>query len=180
MIVTPTALPEVLLIEPRIHRDSRGFFFESWNAREFTPAGAAVSFVQDNHSCSAQGVLRGLHYQIRQPQGKLMRVVRGEIFDVAVDIRRSSPRFGCWVGHRLSVENRHMLWVPPGFAHGYLVISESAEVLYKASDYYAPAHERVIRWDDPEIAIDWPVSGKPILAPRDAGGPTLRTAEVYP
>ena len=180
MIVTPTALPEVLLIEPRVHQDARGAFFESWNAREFVRAGIAAAFVQDNQSRSVKGVLRGMHYQLRQPQGKLVRVVLGEIFDVVVDIRRSSAHFGRWVGHRLSAENRRTLWAPAGFAHGYLVMSDFAEVLYKTTDYYAPQHERIIRWDDPEIGIEWPLSSAPVLSARDAGGSTLSAADVYP
>lgn len=180
MKVRQTALPEVLLIEPTVHRDARGAFFESWNAREFERAGINATFVQDNHSSSMHGVLRGMHYQIRQPQGKLIRVVRGEIFDAVIDIRRSSPAFGRWVGHLLSADNRRMLWAPPGFAHGYLVLSDEAEVLYKTTDYYAPGHERIIRWDDPEIAIQWPISSAPELSDRDSTGDYLKGADVFP
>ena len=180
MKVTQTALPEVLLIEPTVHRDARGLFFESWNAREFEHAGINATFVQDNHSSSVRGVLRGMHYQIRQPQGKLIRVVRGEIFDAVIDIRRSSPAFGRWVGHLLSADNRRMLWAPPGFAHGYLVLSDEAEVLYKTTDYYAPGHERIIRWDDPEIAIQWPIASAPELSERDSTGNYWKGADVFP
>jgi dTDP-4-dehydrorhamnose 3,5-epimerase len=180
MKVTPTRLPEVLLIEPKVFGDARGFFFESWNERAFERAGIHTHFVQDNHSRSGRGVLRGLHYQIRQPQGKLVRVISGEVFDVAVDIRRSSPNFGRWVGERLSAENKAMVWIPPGFAHGFAVLSEHAEFLYKTSDYYAPEHERCILWNDPAIGIDWPLAGAPILSPKDAAGTPLRSAEVFP
>ena len=180
MKVTQTALPEVLLIEPTVHRDARGAFFESWNAREFERIGIHATFVQDNHSSSMHGVLRGMHYQIRQPQGKLIRVIRGEIFDAVIDIRRSSPAFGRWVGHLLSADNRRMLWAPPGFAHGYLVLSDEAEVLYKTTDYYAPGHERIIRWDDPEIAIQWPIASAPELSERDSTGNYWKGADVFP
>ncbi len=180
MKVTPTRLPEVLLLEPRVFGDSRGFFFESWNEREFERAGIHARFVQDNHSRSGRGVLRGLHYQIRQPQGKLIRVVAGEIFDVAVDIRRSSPGFGRWDGIRLSAESHNMLWIPIGFAHGFCVLSEFAEVLYKATDCYAPEHERCIIWNDPELGIDWPLQGEPELSAKDASGARLRGAEAFP
>jgi dTDP-4-dehydrorhamnose 3,5-epimerase len=180
MKVVPTRLPEVLLLEPRAFGDSRGFFFESWNEREFERAGIRAHFVQDNHSRSERGVLRGLHYQIRQPQGKLIRVVSGEIFDVAVDIRRSSPAFGRWEGVRLNAESHKMLWIPAGFAHGFCVLSEFAEVLYKATDYYAPEHERCILWNDPELHIGWPLPGTPALSSKDAAGTRLRDAEVFP
>jgi dTDP-4-dehydrorhamnose 3,5-epimerase len=181
MKATPTALEGVLLIEPRVFGDARGFFFESWNRRDFAAlAGREVDFVQDNHSRSARGVLRGLHYQVRQPQGKLVRVIEGEIFDVAVDLRRSSPTFGRWIGERLSAENRRMLWVPEGFAHGFAVLSETAEVLYKATDYYAPEHERSLLWNDPRIGIAWPLESEPLLKPRDAAGAPLASAETYP
>ena len=181
MHITPTALPEVLLIEPKVFGDDRGFFFESYNRRAFAEAaGIDVDFVQDNHSRSARNVLRGLHYQIEQAQGKLVRVVAGEVFDVAVDIRRSSPNFGKWVGMRLSADNKRMLWVPPGFAHGFLVVTEAAEFLYKTTDYYAPQHERCIAWNDPELAIDWPLAGAPVLSAKDRLGRPLREAEVYP
>jgi dTDP-4-dehydrorhamnose 3,5-epimerase len=180
MKATPTQLPEVLLIEPKVFGDSRGFVFESWNERAFEHAGVHARFVQDNHSCSEKGVLRGLHYQIRQPQGKLVRVVAGEIFDVAVDIRRSSPMFGRWTGVRLSAETRNMVWVPVGFAHGFCVLSESAEVLYKTTDFYAPEHERCILWNDQEIGISWPPLGAPKLSKKDAAGVQLQDAEVFP
>jgi dTDP-4-dehydrorhamnose 3,5-epimerase len=180
MKVTPTRLREVLLIEPTVFGDARGFFFESWNAREFERAGIRASFVQDNHSRSEKGVLRGLHYQLRHPQGKLVRVIEGEIFDVAVDVRRSSPTFGKWGSARLDAQSKNMLWVPVGFAHGFCVLSDFAEVLYKATDFYAPEHERSIAWNDPEIGIDWPLSGTPKLSPKDAAGLWLRDAEVFP
>jgi dTDP-4-dehydrorhamnose 3,5-epimerase len=177
-----TTLADVYLLEPRIFRDQRGFFFESFNQASFEhELGHEVAFVQDNHSCSVQGVLRGLHYQIQQAQGKLVRVVAGSIFDVAVDIRRSSPTFGQWVGYTLSAENFRQLWVPAGFAHGFLVLSDQAEVLYKTTDYYAPEHERCILWNDPEVGIDWPLEGKdPILSVKDQQGCRLKDAEVYP
>ena len=180
MKVTPTQLPEVLLLEPRVFEDSRGFFFESWNEREFERAGIRARFVQDNHSRSVKGVLRGLHYQVRQPQGKLIRVIAGEIFDVAVDVRRSSPGFGKWEGVRLSAESRSMLWIPVGFAHGFCVLSDFAEVLYKATDFYSPEHERCLLWNDPELHIDWPLPGTPVLSAKDAAGVRLRDAEVFP
>lgn len=179
--VTPTALPEVLLLEPRVFGDARGFFFESYNRRDFqTATGLDVDFVQDNHSRSVQGVLRGLHYQVMQPQGKLVRVVEGAVFDVAVDLRRSSPRFGQWVGVELSADNRRQLWVPPGFAHGFLVTSAHAEFLYKTTDYWSPEHERSLAWDAPELAIDWPLAGlTPQLAAKDAAAVSLLAAECY-
>ena len=180
MKVTPTRLPEVLLIEPKVFGDARGFFFESWNASEFERAGIRASFVQDNHSRSQKGVLRGLHYQVRRPQGKLIRVIQGEIFDVAVDIRRGSPTFGKWEGMRLSADSKDLLWVPVGFAHGFCVLSEAAEVLYKTTDFYSPEHERTIAWNDPEIGIEWPLSGAPVLSPKDAAGSRLKDAEVFP
>ena len=179
MKAIPTAIPEVLVIEPAAFGDKRGFFFESWNRRAFAKlVGREVDFVQDNHSASARGVLRGLHYQVKQPQGKLVRVVAGEVFDVAVDLRRSSPTFGRWVGERLSAANQRMMWVPEGFAHGFLVLSESAEFLYKTTDYWAPAHERTIRWDDSDLAIDWPVKA-PTLSAKDAAGLGFGEAEVF-
>jgi dTDP-4-dehydrorhamnose 3,5-epimerase len=178
--VTPTAIPDVLVLEPKVFGDSRGFFLESWNERAFAAAGIPARFVQDNHSRSARNVLRGLHYQLRQAQGKLVRVIAGEIYDVAVDIRRSSPTFGRWVGEPLSAENRRMIWVPAGFAHGFLVVSDAAEVLYKATDYYAPEHERTIAWNDPELAVAWPLAGEPLLSAKDVVGTRLRDAEVYP
>jgi dTDP-4-dehydrorhamnose 3,5-epimerase len=179
--VVATALPEVLILEPKVFGDSRGFFYESFNQEAFERAtGTACRFVQDNHSRSCRAVLRGLHYQIRQPQGKLVRVVQGAVFDVAVDIRRSSARFGQWVGVELSQDNHRQLWVPPGFAHGFLVLSESAEFLYKTTDYYAPAHERCIAWNDPQIGIEWPLrDGEPVLSAKDQQGQTLRSAEVF-
>jgi dTDP-4-dehydrorhamnose 3,5-epimerase len=181
MRAIPTEIPEVLLLEPRVFGDERGFFFESYNRRAFREAtGVDVEFVQDNHSRSARNVLRGLHYQIRQPQGKLVRCIAGEVFDVAVDLRRSSRTFGRWVGFRLSAESRRMAWIPPGFAHGFLVISEAAEFLYKTTDYYAPEHERSLAWNDPALAIAWPLAGEPILAEKDRRGVPLAQAETFP
>ena len=180
MNVTPTAIPDVLVIEPKVFGDARGFFLESWNQRAFSAAGIRAGFVQDNHSRSARDVLRGLHYQLQHPQGKLVRVIAGEIYDAAVDIRRNSPTFGRWVGLALSAENRRMVWVPAGFAHGFLVVSEAAEVLYKATDYYAPEHERTIAWDDPDLAIEWPLSGPPVLSAKDKAGVRFRDAQVFP
>jgi dTDP-4-dehydrorhamnose 3,5-epimerase len=179
--VTASALPEVLILEPRIFGDSRGFFLESFNARAFaTATGIEASFVQDNHSRSGKGVLRGLHYQILQPQGKLVRVVRGRVFDVAVDLRRSSPRFGQWVGVELSEDNHRQLWIPPGFAHGFLVLSESADFLYKTTDYYAPQHERSVLWNDPGIGIVWPLEGDgPVLSAKDRDAPLISGAEHF-
>ena len=177
---TALALSGVVLIEPRIFGDERGFFFESFNQAQFESAiERSVTFVQDNHSRSVRNVLRGLHYQVRQPQGKLVRVVSGEIFDVAVDIRKGSATFGQWVGEVLSAENKRQLWIPEGFAHGFLVLSESAEVLYKSTDYYAPAHERCIAWDDPSLAIKWPIDGTPTLSVKDTKGQLLSAAEVF-
>ncbi|MGQ0728177.1 dTDP-4-dehydrorhamnose 3,5-epimerase [Acidovorax sp.] len=175
------SIPDVVLIEPKLFGDSRGFFYESFNQQAFNEAtGTNHSFVQDNHSRSSQGVLRGLHYQIQQPQGKLVRVVQGAVFDVAVDIRRSSPTFGQWVGVELSADNQHQLWVPPGFAHGFLVLSESAEFLYKTTDYYAPQHERCIVWNDPSIGIEWPgLNSSPALSGKDAAGLSLQVAELF-
>jgi dTDP-4-dehydrorhamnose 3,5-epimerase len=174
-----TKLDGVLLVKPKVFSDDRGFFFESYNQKALASNDIALHFVQDNHSRSGKNVLRGLHYQIRQPQGKLVRAVVGEIFDVAVDLRRDSGTFGQWVGEVLSAENKEMLWVPRGFAHGFFVLSEWAEVLYKATDYYAPQFERTIRWDDPEIGIDWPFAGEPTLSAKDSQGARLRDAEVY-
>ena len=174
-----TKLPGVLLLEPRVFGDDRGFFLESYNERVFAELGIRDKFVQDNHSCSSRNVLRGLHYQIQQPQGKLIRCISGEIFDVAVDLRRQSPTFGQWVGETLSAANRRLLWIPPGFAHGFMVLSEAAEVLYKATDFYAPKHERTLLWNDPAIHIDWPHSGEPILSEKDLAGLTLEQAPVY-
>ena len=174
MKVTPTALPDVLLIEPRVFGDERGFFFESWNRRDFGEGGLEAEFVQDNHSRSEHNVLRGLHYQIEHAQGKLVRVVAGEVFDVAVDIRRSSPSFGRAVGLRLSETNKSMLWIPPGFAHGFLVLSDRADFLYKTTDYWYPEHERTLLWNDPALGIAWPAERAPILTPRDADGAAER------
>ncbi|MCB4366213.1 dTDP-4-dehydrorhamnose 3,5-epimerase [Hydrogenophaga taeniospiralis] len=180
MKATPLAIPEVILFEPKVFGDDRGFFYESFNQARFEEAvGYQVDFVQDNHSKSRQGVLRGLHYQIQQAQGKLVRVAQGEVFDVAVDIRRSSPTFGQWVGAILSAENKHQLWVPKGFAHGFVVLSETAEFLYKTSDYYAPAHERCIVWDDPDLAIDWHTPVTPLLSAKDQAGASFQQAEVF-
>jgi dTDP-4-dehydrorhamnose 3,5-epimerase len=182
MQVTPLAIPDVMLIEPKVFGDARGFFFESFNQRAFNEAtGTDFQFVQDNHSRSARGVLRGLHYQIQQPQGKLVRVVSGSVFDVAVDLRRSSPTFGRWVGEVLSAENQRQLWVPPGFAHGFLVLSETADFLYKTTDYYAPAHERCLVWNDPKIGIEWPVAGiVPALSAKDVAGLSIGASELFP
>ncbi|WP_322020981.1 MULTISPECIES: dTDP-4-dehydrorhamnose 3,5-epimerase [unclassified Burkholderia] len=178
--VTATALPEVKIVEPKVFGDARGYFYESFNGREFaTLVEADVEFVQDNHSRSAKGVLRGLHYQIEHAQGKLVRAVEGEVFDVAVDIRRSSPNFGKWVGVTLSADNHRQLWVPPGFAHGFVVLSESAQFLYKTTDYWFPEHERSLLWNDPEIGIEWPLDGEPLLAAKDAAGKRLAEAECF-
>ncbi|GJD15574.1 dTDP-4-dehydrorhamnose 3,5-epimerase [Rivularia sp. IAM M-261] len=180
MKIIETRIPDVLIIEPRVFEDERGFFLESFNERAFQEkANISAHFVQDNHSCSLQNVLRGLHYQIKQPQGKLVRVIAGEIFDVAVDIRRSSKYFGQWVGVKLNAQNRHQIWVPPGFAHGFLVVSEYAEVLYKTTDYYAPQHERTILWNDPDICIEWKIDLQPILSGKDQAGKLIKDAEVY-
>lgn len=180
MNVLPTDIPDVLIVEPRVFGDDRGFFFESYNEQAFADkAGIREHFVQDNHSRSCQNVLRGLHYQIQQAQGKLVRAITGAIFDVAVDIRKSSPTYGQWVGCLLSAENKRMLWVPAGFAHGFVVVSDQADVLYKATDYYAPQHERCILWNDPDLAIDWPITGLPILSAKDAAGQPFKTADVY-
>lgn len=179
---TATDIPEVIEIRPRVFADSRGFFLESWNAASFAAAGVDARFVQDNHSRSIAGVLRGLHYQLRQPQGKLVRVVRGEVFDVAVDLRRASPSFGRWVGIRLSAERHNMLWIPPGFAHGFYVTAPEADLLYKCTTPYSPDDERTLRWDDPDLAIDWPLleGAAPIVSDKDAAGAALRQAETYP
>ena len=181
MNVIRTAIPEVVLIEPKVFGDARGFFFESFNQKAFNEAtGTNHQFVQDNHSRSAKGVLRGLHYQIQQPQGKLVRVVRGAVFDVAVDIRKSSPTFGQWVAEELSEDNHRQLWVPPGFAHGFVVLSEMAEFLYKTTDYYAPQFERCIAWNDPDLAIDWPNMGMaPLLSAKDGAGRKLSNADCF-
>lgn len=180
MHATPLAIPEVVLIEPKVFGDARGFFFESFNQRQFADLlRRDVHFVQDNHSRSAQHVLRGLHYQIQQPQGKLVRVIQGEVFDVAVDIRRSSSTYGRWVGARLSADNKHQLWIPEGFAHGFLVLSETAEFLYKTTNYYAPQFERTICWNDPSLAIAWPITGEPLLSTKDQRGTLLHQAELF-
>ena len=181
MKITPTAIPEVLILEPKVFGDERGFFMESFNKKAFDEAaGRSVDFVQDNHSRSSKGVLRGLHYQIQQPQGKLVRVTRGSVFDVAVDIRRSSPTFGQWVGIELNESNHRQFWVPPGFAHGFLVLSDSADFLYKTTDYYAPQYERCIAWNDAGLAIDWRLQGaQPLLSAKDAQGLALNLAEVF-
>lgn len=178
--VTPTAVADVLILEPKVFGDARGFFYESFNAQDFAQAtGLDVSFVQDNHSKSAKGVLRGLHYQIQHPQGKLVRVVHGEVFDVTVDLRKSSPTFGQWVGVHLSADNHRQLWVPPGFAHGFLVLSESAEFLYKTTDYWYPEYERSLLWNDPAIGIQWPLDEQPLLAVKDVAGKLLAQAECF-
>lgn len=180
MQVTPLNIPDVILITPKVFGDDRGFFFESFNARSFREAtGLDVHFVQDNHSKSAQNVLRGLHYQIQNPQGKLVRVTQGEVFDVAVDIRKSSPTFGAWTGVLLSAENKQQLWIPPGFAHGFLTLSPTAEFLYKTTDYYSPTHERCIAWNDPDIGIEWPLNSPPLLSGKDQQGSPITAAEVF-
>lgn len=179
MNVTETALPGVKRLEPRVFEDARGFLLESWNRQTFAALGLEADFVQDNHSRSTRGVLRGLHYQLHEPQGKLVRVVNGAVFDVVVDLRRSSPAFGQWTGTELSAENHRMLWIPPGCAHGFLVLSETADVLYKATAHYAPQWDRGIRWDDPAIGVRWPLAGPPILSDKDRAWPGLRDAEVY-
>ena len=180
MNIIATDIPEVLILEPKIFGDERGFFFESFNQKAFQQAtGLQVSFVQDNHSKSGKGVLRGLHYQVRQPQGKLVRVASGEVFDVAVDIRKGSPTFGKWVGEILSADNKRLMWIPVGFAHGFLVLSEFAEFLYKTTNYYAPEHERCIAWNDPAIGVAWPLKGEPVLSVKDQAGMTLADAEIF-
>ena len=180
MQAIPTSIPDVLIIEPKVFGDARGFFYESYNQNKFEQlVGRSVDFVQDNHSRSAQHVLRGLHYQVQQTQGKLVRVTAGEVFDIAVDIRQSSPTFGQSVGLKLSAENKRMLWIPEGFAHGFVVLSENAEFLYKATDYWAPEHERCIVWNDAELAIDWPLAAAPLLSAKDAAGKSLREAELF-
>ncbi|QFY63682.1 dTDP-4-dehydrorhamnose 3,5-epimerase (plasmid) [Rhizobium grahamii] len=181
MSFTPLDIPDVLLVQPKVFGDDRGFFFESFNQAQFdTALGRTVTFVQDNHSRSGKNVLRGLHYQIKQPQGKLVRVVEGEVFDVCVDIRRSSPTFGRWVGEVLSATNKHQLWVPPGFAHGFLVLSESAQFLYKTTDFYSPENERTIIWNDRQLDIRWPIEGEPILSSKDAIASSFQDAELFP
>jgi len=180
MKTTPLSIPDVVLFEPKVFGDDRGFFYESFNQAQFDAViGRQVTFVQDNHSRSIKQVLRGLHYQIQQPQGKLVRVVSGVVFDVAVDIRRSSPTFGQWVGELLSAENKRQMWVPEGFAHGFVVLSDVAEFLYKATDYYAPQHERCIIWNDPTIGVEWPIDGAPVLSGKDQRGVTLDRAECF-
>ena len=181
MKFTRLSIKDVILIEPDVFGDARGFFMETWHARKFAEAGIDAPFVQDNHSRSANNILRGLHYQVQQPQGKLVRAIAGEIFDVAVDLRKRSPTYGQWVAAVLSSENKHMLWVPPGFAHGFYVTGDGAEVVYKCSEFYAPEYERSIRWDDPDIGINWPLVGgaAPILSAKDAAGSTFREAESY-
>jgi len=180
MQMIATQHPDVLLLRPKVFGDARGFFFESYNQNAMAEAGITVAFVQDNHSRSAKNVLRGLHYQIQQPQGKLVRVVVGEVYDVALDVRKSSPTFGQWVGFNLSAENKRMAWIPPGFAHGFLVVSDYAEFLYKTTEFWAPQHERCIRWDDPDLGIAWPLQGEPLLAAKDSAGLQLKDAEVFP
>ncbi|KZX64195.1 dTDP-4-dehydrorhamnose 3,5-epimerase [Stutzerimonas frequens] len=181
MKVVETSIPDVLIIEPKVFGDERGFFYESFNAAAFEAAtGLKRQFVQDNHSKSQRGVLRGLHYQIQQPQGKLVRVVAGEVFDVAVDLRKSSPSFGRWFGTHLSAQNQRQLWIPEGFAHGFVVLSESAEFLYKTTDYYAPEHERSLLWNDPALGIQWPIDEAPQLSAKDQAGKLLRDAELFP
>ena len=181
MQIIKTDIPDVLILEPKVFGDDRGLFFESFNDRHFAElTGSDARFVQDNHSRSARNVLRGLHYQIRQPQGKLVRVTSGQVFDVAVDMRRSSPTFGRWVGVVLSAENKRQVWIPEGFAHGFVVTSESAEFLYKTTDYWAPEYERAVRWDDPAIGIDWPLQGAPLLSAKDQNGVALADAEAFP
>jgi dTDP-4-dehydrorhamnose 3,5-epimerase len=180
MKVTPTALPGVLLLEPRVFSDERGFFMESWNARTFRDAtGFDATFLQDNHSFSTRNVLRGIHYQVVRPQGKLVRVVTGAVFDVAVDLRRTSPTFGRWVGFELSASNRQQMWIPPGFGHGFVVLSESADFLYKTTDYWIGQYDRTVRWNDPSIGIEWPLQGEPVLAAKDAKAPMLGAAETF-
>ena len=180
MNIIETSMPGLLIIEPTVFGDTRGFFYESFNSREFSRlTNTAVTFVQDNHSHSVRGVLRGLHYQISQAQGKLVRVIAGEVFDVAVDLRRSSPTFGQWEGVSLSSENRRQIWIPAGFAHGFLALSESAQVIYKATEYWAPQHERCIRWDDPDLDIQWPLNSSPLLSPKDANGTRFALAEIF-
>lgn len=179
-VVTPASISDVLILEPQVFGEPRNFFFESFNARDFTLAASLdVPFVQDNHSMSTRGVLRGLHYQIQHAQGKLVRVTEGEVFDVAVDLRRSSPTFGKWVGTNLSEENRRQLWIPPGFAHGFVVLSERAQFLYKTTDYYSPEHERCLLWNDPTVGINWPIDFMPQLAAKDAAGKYLADAECF-
>ncbi|MDF1643133.1 MAG: dTDP-4-dehydrorhamnose 3,5-epimerase [Pseudomonadales bacterium] len=182
MKFTPSKIPDVVIIEPKVFGDQRGFFMETWSTRDFSEAGLDLNFVQDNHSGSTQGILRGLHYQIQNPQGKLVRVVRGEVYDVAVDMRRSSPTYGEWVGVTLSEQNRRMLWVPPGFAHGFYVTSAEAEFVYKCTDLYAPEHERSLLWNDPDLGIDWLIAADalPTLSEKDVNGTPFKQADSYP
>jgi dTDP-4-dehydrorhamnose 3,5-epimerase len=181
MKVTPAAIPDVLLIEPQVFSDERGFFFECHNERVFAEkTGISAHFVQDSHSRSVRNVLRGLHYQIRQPQGKLIRVIAGSVFDVTVDLRRSSPTFGRWVSTELSADNKRMVWIPPGFAHGFLVTGDAAEVVYKTTDYWAPMHERCLAWNDQDIGIQWPIQGAPMVSAKDQKGSAFHDAEVFP
>jgi len=177
--VERASIPDVLVLEPEVFGDARGFFMETWNARTFEQLGIKAQFVQDNHSRSSRNVLRGLHYQIRQPQGKLVRVTAGEVWDVAVDLRRTSPSFRRWAATRLDAVSRRMLWIPPGFAHGFVVLSEQAEVLYKSTDYYAPEHERTLLWNDPALGIPWPLAGDPVMTDKDRRGTPLASAETY-
>ncbi len=180
MKISATAIPEVLLVQPQVFGDERGFFFESFNQRRWRQeTGLTTTFVQENHSRSVKNVLRGLHYQIKQPQGKLVRVIVGEVFDVAVDIRKGSATFGSWAGTLLSADNKHQLWIPEGFAHGFVVLSNVAEFIYLTTDYYAPEHERAIRWNDPRLAINWPIEGKPLLSDKDRNAPRLKEAELF-
>jgi len=177
--VERASIPDVLVLEPKVFGDARGFFMETWNARTFENLGIAANFVQDNHSRSAKNVLRGLHYQLPQPQGKLVRVTTGEIWDVAVDLRRSSPTFGQWAGIRLSAASPRLLWIPPGFAHGFVTLSEQAEVLYKTTDFYVPEHERIVLWNDPALAIRWPIAGEPVMTDKDRRGKPFAEAQTY-
>lgn len=182
MFFSPMSIPDVVLVTPHLFGDERGFFMETWHARRFEEAGIPAQFVQDNHSLSARNILRGLHYQIRQPQGKLVRVVSGEVFDVAVDLRRGSTTYGHWTAACLSSQNKQQMWIPPGFAHGFLVLSEQAEFVYKCTDFYAPEHERTLLWNDPELDIAWPLPGgrDPVVSAKDAAGTSFSQAEVYP
>jgi dTDP-4-dehydrorhamnose 3,5-epimerase len=181
MKIIPTNIPDVLILEPQVFGDARGFFLETWNSKTFADAGLELNFVQDNHSRSGQGILRGMHYQIQNPQGKLVRVTSGKVFDVAVDLRQSSPTFGQWTGAELSAENHRMLWVPPGFAHGFYVMSESADFLYKCTDFYAPAYDRSLRWDDPTVGIEWPLvnGAQPTISAKDEAGKNWQEADKF-
>lgn len=181
MKLIPTAIPEVLILEPQVYGDARGFFLETWNTKTFAEAGLDLNFVQDNHSRSRQGILRGMHYQIKHPQGKLVRVTSGKVFDVAVDLRQSSPTFGQWAGAELSADNHRMMWVPPGFAHGFYVMSESADFLYKCTDFYAPEYDRSLRWDDPTVGIQWPLvnSEPPLISAKDEAGKSWQEADKF-